>query len=63
MNGKWDTIPVWLGVPFASGILAWCITGGNAYIASGTFAGAGFVAASRIVWLVIKARTNAHGQR
>lgn len=63
MNSKWDTIPVWLGVPFASGILTWCITGGNVYIASGTCIGMALVAAGRIVWLVIKARTNAHGQR
>ncbi|MGB6986429.1 MAG: hypothetical protein WBD74_10695 [Candidatus Aquilonibacter sp.] len=63
MNGKWDIIPVWLGVPFASGILAWCIAGGNVYIATGTFAGVAFVAAGRIVWLLMKARTNAHGPR
>ncbi|MGA7571993.1 MAG: hypothetical protein WBG27_02840 [Candidatus Aquilonibacter sp.] len=63
MNGKWDTIPVWLGVPFASGILTWCITGGNAYIASGTFVGTALFAVGRIVRLHIKARANAHGRQ
>ena len=63
MNGKWDIIPVWLATPFATAILTWCITGGNVYLASGGFIGMALVAAGRIVWLVIRARTNAHGQR
>lgn len=62
MNGKWDTIPVLVGVPFASGILSWCIAR-NVYLAGGTFIGMALVAAGRIVWLVVKARTNAHGRR
>jgi len=58
MNGKWDTIPVWLGVPFASAVLTWCITR-NVYIALGNFIGVGLVAVGRIVWLLVEARTNA----
>lgn len=63
MNSKWDIIPVWLAAPFASAIITWFITGGNAHVASGTFVGVAIVAAGRIVWLAIKARTDPHGQR